>query len=50
MYEITYQEVQTNTEQVKKVATYKELEYILEEIIGSNFLKLVSVKPDKEQL
>jgi hypothetical protein len=48
MYEITYKEIQTNKERVKKVTTYKELEYILEEILGSNFLKLVAVKPDKE--
>jgi len=44
MYEITYLEVQTSKEQVKQVKTYKELEYVLEEIVGSNFLTLISVK------
>lgn len=44
MYEIIYMELQTSRECTKIVATYKELEYILEEIIGSNFLTLISVK------
>jgi len=43
MYEIVYLEIHTGCEQVKVVPTYKELEYILEEIIGSNFLKLIAV-------
>jgi len=44
MYEIIYMELQTSRECTKLVATYKELEYILEEIIDSNFLKLLTVK------
>lgn len=44
MYEIKFREVHTLKVLTKTVPTYKELEYILEEIIGSNFLILISVK------
>lgn len=49
MYTIVYIELESGVEYTKSVTNYKELEYILEEIIGSSFIQLVSVRSEKKK-